>query len=175
MTQDQSAYQRIDELLASGTALHSITQEPLTKKDIAQLMSARNDQMIGYLFMGILLVGVPFLAADEDLTWVSKIIIATGVFVGYGTLVVLVYLKMNRAYKQSSKEIIKGFITSKNAERKEKNTHYSLMIGKEEFNVSLGIYAYYQVGDAAEFHRFSKWGTVLLSHKKIDGAGLLSQ
>ena len=175
MSQDQSAYQRIDELLASGTTLHSITQEPLTKKDRAQLMSARNDQMIGYVFMGILLVGVPFLASDEDLTWVSKIIIASGVFIGYGTLVVLVYLKMNRAYKQSSKEIIKGFITSKNAERKEKNTHYSLMVGTEEINVTVGVYAHYQIGDAAEFHRFSKWGAVLLSHKKIDGAGLLPQ
>lgn len=175
MTQEQSAYQRIDELLASGIALHTITHEPLTKKDRAQLMSARNDQMIAYIFMGILLVGVPFLAPDEELAWVYKIMIATGVFLGYGTLIVVVSVKMNRAYNQSSKEIIKGFVISKNAVRKEKDTHYSLMIGKEEFNVSMGIYAYYHVGDAAEFHRFSKWGTVLLSYKKIDGAGLLPQ
>jgi len=173
MNQDESAYKRIDELFASGIALHVITNEPLTKKDKAQLMRARNEQMIAYIFMGILLVGVPFLASEEDLAWHYKIMIATGVFLGYGTLVVLVYRKMNRAYNQSSKEVIKGFVTAKNAERKEKSTHYSLMVGTKEISVTVGVYAHYQIGDAGEFHRFSDWGTVLLSHRKIDGASIL--
>jgi len=172
MNQNESALKRIEELLASGNALHVITNEPLTQKDKAKLMSARNEQMIAYIFLGLLLVGVPFLASEEELNWNYKIIIATGVFISYGTLVVLVYIKMNRTYDKSSKEVIKGFVTFKNAERKEKSTHYSLTIGTIELNVTSGVYSHYQVGDAGEFHRFSGWGTVLLSHRKIDGAGL---
>ncbi len=173
MSQDESAYKRIDKLLASGIALHVITHEPLTKKEKARLMSSRNEQMIAYIFMGILLVGVPFLASEEELAWLYKILIATGVFLGYGTLVVLVYKKMNRVYNQSGKEVIKGFVTAKNAERKEKSTNYTLMVGTQEINVTTGVFAHYQVGDAGEFHRFSGWGTVLLSHRKIDGASIL--
>jgi len=175
MSQDESAFKRIEELLASGIALHVLTQEPLNKKDKAQLMSARNGQMIAYTLMSVCLVGVPFLASEEELARFYKIIIASGVFLGMGTLLVLLYKKMNLAYNQSGKEVIKGFIISKNAERKEKSTHYSLMVGTEKINVTVGVFAHYQVGDAAEFQRFSKWGTILLSHKKIDGAGLLPQ
>lgn len=168
-----SANERIEELLASGIALHVITQEPLTKKDKAQLMKARNEQMIAYALMSVCLVGVPFLASEEELAWLYKIIIVSGVFLSMGTLLVLLYKKINRAYSQNNKAVIKGFITSKNAERTEKNTYYSLRVGTEEINVPVGVYAHYHVGDAAEFHRFRKWGTVLLSHRKIDGAGLL--
>lgn len=161
----------MNEMKAAGKPLHVEYEEPLSKKEQASFQRTTYDQMGMYAFLGIMLVGVPFLAKENELSFTYQIVIATAIFIGYGTLVILVFIKMRRAYR-SSKRVIKGFITAKSAEQKKQNTYYSLTVGSNELGVDYQVYDHYEIGDAGVFYYFNNWGSQLLSHAKIEDSDL---
>lgn len=164
---DAKDQDRINQLKSSGSPLHVEYVEPLSKKEKASFNGTMYEQMGMYVIMGIILVGAPFLADADELSDKNQIIVASAIFVGYSTLVILAFIKMRRAYS-SSKLVIKGFITSKAAEQKKQNTYYSLTVGNKEIGVDYGVYRQYKIGDAGVFYYFNSWGSRLLSHSKIE-------
>jgi len=158
---------QIDEMKALGKPLHVESVVPLSEKEKTSFNSSVYGQMFMYVVLGIILAGAPFIANEKELSHDNKIIIASAILIAYTPLLIAVFIKMRRAYS-SSKVVVKGFITSKTAEKKKKDTYYSLTVGSKEIGVDYGVYNKYEVGDAGEFHYFNSWGCQLLKHTKID-------
>jgi len=159
---------RIRELLAAGTPLHVLRHEPLTREEQRELQMSGYQQMALYIFMGVCIVGVPFLASEEELSRPYKYLISGALLFGYGWLLLAVYRKMQAAYA-GPKEVITGFITSKERERMKRGYAHYITVGKDKLvAVESGAYHRYQIGDAVEVHEFTKWGNVVFRHKKID-------
>lgn len=160
---------KMREMLAAGKPLHAVRQVPMTPEECKEVGKGVYYQMFTYLLMGVGLVGFPFLAKEEELSKLSKYLISSAILVGYGTLVVMVYNKMRKAYN-GTKDVITGFITEKSTEQLKKGGRcYYLTIGADGLiSVDLSEYRQYEVGDAIEAHEFNNWGHVLLSHRRIE-------
>jgi hypothetical protein len=160
---------KMREMQAAGKPLCIKREEPMTPEERKEVGSGAYYQMFMYLVMGVGLCGVPFLANEDELTMFQKNLISTLIFVGYGTLVVMVYKKMQAAY-HGTKDVIMGFVTEKSSEQLKKGgRYYYLHIGADELvSVELSVYQQYAVGDAIEVHEFNNWGHVLLSHRRIE-------
>jgi hypothetical protein len=50
--------------------------------------------------------------------------------------------------------------------------HHWLYIGDRKVKVEMEIFRTYDIGNAVEFHLFERFGTVILHHKKLEGAGV---
>jgi len=159
---------QMHELLAAGKPLHVVRQEPMTPEERKQLQQSGNQQMGMYLLLGVCLVGWPFLVTEEELSAISKNSIAIGTFLAYGTLLVLVYLKMQKAYSKP-KEVITGFITAKSREKMKRGYAHFITIGKDQvIRIDTGAWHRYAIGEAVECHVFSGWGTVVFSHQPVE-------
>ena len=158
-------------MVASGKPLHVESVLPLSEKEKASFNSNVYGQMFMYVVLGFILAGAPFIASKEELSDDNKIIIASAILIGYVPLLIVVFIKMRRAFS-SSKVVIKGFITSKAAEKTKKDTHYSLTVGSKGIAVEHSVYNTYEIGDAGEFHYFNRWGCKLLGHTKIEDIDL---
>lgn len=159
---------KMREIQAAGKPLVAIREEPMTAAEKKEVGNGAYYQMFMYLLLGVGLVGFPFLAKEEELSKFYKYLISTLIFVGYGTLIVLVYLKMRKAYN-GTKDVITGFITEKAKEPAKKGYHYYFTIGADKLiSVNINQYQQYQVGDAVEAHQFNNWGHVLLSIQRVE-------
>jgi hypothetical protein len=159
---------RIRELLASGKPLHITRQEPTTKEERKVLQRAGYSQMGLYLILGVCIVGVPFLANEDELSKNYQYGIAAGLLLAYGTLLVLVFVRMRQAYAKS-KNVITGFITAKSREPMKQGYAHFITLGKDQIiRIDTGSWHRYAIGDAVECHVFSNWGTVVLSHKPVE-------
>ncbi len=159
---------KMKEMLAAGKPLCKVSEEPMTAAERKEVGGARYYQMFMYVLMGVGLVGFPFLAKEDELTKFQQYLIASLIFVGYGYLIVMVYLKMMKAYN-GTKEVIIGFITEKSKESAKRGYHYYFTIGADKLiEVDINEYRQYEVGDAVEAHEFVNWGLVLLSLKRIE-------
>lgn len=159
---------RIRELLANGTPLHVVRYEPLTTEERKELQMSGYQQMALYVFMGACIIGVPFLASEEELSRPYKYLISSVLLLGYGGLLLAVHKKMQAAYAKP-KEVITGFITAKERERMKKGYAHYITVGKDQLvKVDTGAYHRYAIGDAVECHTFTEWGVVVFSHKLVD-------
>ena len=167
MEQDPSS-DRIRELLSRNIPLHVVRKEPLTPGERKQLYASGFRQVVLYILMGACIVGVPFLATEEELSMNSRYLIASGLFVSYTTLLVLLVIRMRQAYAKP-KQVITGFITAKSRQPMKRGYAHFITLGKDRvIQVDTGSFHRYQLGDAVECHMFSGWGTVVFSHRLVD-------
>jgi hypothetical protein len=159
---------KMSEMQTAGKPLVAVREVPMTAEEKKLVGNGAYYQMFMYLLLGVGLVGFPFLAKEDELTKFQQYLISSLIFVGYGTLVVMVFLKMRKAYN-GTKDVITGFITEKSKESAKRGYHYYFTIGADKLiEVNINEYQQYQVGDAVEAHEFNNWGHVLLSIKRIE-------
>lgn len=157
------------ELQTAGKPLHTKREEPMTAEERKEVSGGVYYQMFMYLILGVGLVGFPFLAKEDELNMFQKYLISSLIFLGYGTLIVMVYKKMQAAYN-GTKDVVMGFVTEKSREQLKKGGVCCFLTIGVDFpvQVELSVYRQYEVGDAIEVHEFSNWGHVLLSHKRLE-------
>jgi hypothetical protein len=159
---------RLSEMLAAGTPLYVVREEPMTEEERKPLLASGRQQMAMYVLMGIGIVGVPFLASAEELSDFYKYLISSALLLGYGWLIIAAYRKMQKGYA-APKKVISGFVTAKSRKPMKRGYAHELTIGKDQvIPVTTGMYHRYEVGDAVECHLFSGWGTVLLGLYPIE-------
>jgi hypothetical protein len=157
---------KIKALRASGAALHAETSAPLTDEERKILNRARNGQITMYILFDLALTAFPFLPF-EDAVWEYQVASSVGLFLLITSLVFAVWRKMTVAHSTIPKKILKGIVTNKEMHSGKKATHYELTVGDSvPFPVSPGQYHSYQIGDGAEIHYWSGWGTHVFSVKR---------
>ncbi len=170
--QHQEVRKKINALLAAGQSLHLKREETLTAYD-KELLRKELKARIIITTLVLAFIGILFIGLGEGLLFFLGALIVVAIY----PLVRYQQKDMQRLLNENKKEVIRGIITKKFTKvlgRKDRSTHYWLVLGENEFEVSHSRYKKYNIGDAAEFHtvEFPKRVTHILFEEKLEQAGI---
>ena len=139
----------------------------MSAEEKGRLKTKKYQQVGLYTLWGMAMAASPFLFKELDhQTMITSASIIAAILTG---LMVWLWKRMSHLFNIAEKEIIKGFITAKTADRGSKTTYYYFTIGTEDVHVDTDVFGEYRLGDAVEFEMFTSWGIEVLAHRKVEG------
>jgi hypothetical protein len=121
--------------------------------------------------IGLIVVAIIFLMSMRQL---AKFAASGSVVAILLAILLAINKRMNRMFENGNKTVVRGVVTKKNIGVDDDNdkAYYWIYIGERKVKVETEIYLTYDVGNAVEFHLFDRFGTVILHHEKVEGAGI---
>ena len=162
---------RIAVLQLKKYALHSEQTENLSTRDISSLRIYKIIVISIVSSIGFIIMTSTAIMSTTDHT---RLIIAGTAFLIFLAIGLGINKRMNRTIASGKKTIARGIVTKKDTsvgETRDKPHHW-LYVGDRKIKVENIIYVTYHVGNAAEFHLFDYFGTVVLHHEKLENAGI---
>lgn len=167
---EQVIHGRISELQKSF-ALHSEQTSALSSKDLSSLRVYKLIILSVVGSIGLIFIAVISIMSIETLT---KSVAAGGTGLVLLAILLAINKRMNLVFESEGKTIVRGVVTKKYTGVDEDNdkAYQWLHIGERKVKVELQLYVTYDIGDAVEFHLYDRFGTVILHHEKLEGAGI---
>lgn len=168
----QAIRQKIVELQLKQFALHREQSENLTNSDILSLRAYKVIVLSIVGSLGLIVIMVILIMSVRQ----SVKLIGIGSAVVTLLIILLeINKRMNLMFENARKIIVRGVVTKKNTaldDGHDSKPHHWLYIGDRKIKVEMEIYRMYDIGNAAEFHLFERFGTVILRHEKLEGSGI---
>lgn len=151
--------------------LHTEEATNLTREDRSSLRIYKIIilSIVGSIgFIGIAVISI------MSIETITKWSAAGGFLLIVFAILLAINKRMDVMFELGKKTIVRGIVTNKKTdvgEEKSRAYHW-IYIGERRVKVEMALYIAYEIGNEVEFHLFDRFGTVILRHQKIEGAGI---
>jgi hypothetical protein len=162
---------KISDFQKRNFALHSEEIQNLSGKDVSALRVYKVIVLSVAAGIGLIAISIiSIMSMDVLLKWTTA-----GVFVSTMLAFLLaINRRMNTMFERGVKRVIRGVVTNKDTGVDDDNdkSYLWIHVGERKVKVEMALYMLYEIGNVVEFHLYERFGTFILHHEKLEGAGI---